>query len=59
MRIEDMSYKQFKEYCNERVCDGQWSMKEAIACVGMINEVEVAVKGKLFKKKAREKHGKN
>jgi len=55
MRIEDMSYKQFNDYCNERACDGRWSFQDAIACIGMYDEVESAVKGKLFKNKAREK----
>lgn len=53
MKIEDMSYKQFNEYCNERACDGQWSMMDAIACIGMHDEIEISVKGKLFKNKAR------
>lgn len=55
MQIEDMTYKQFDEYCHERACDGQWSMTEAIACIGMHDDVETSVKGKLFKQKAREK----
>jgi hypothetical protein len=54
MKIEDMTYKQFNEYCNERACDGQWSMMDAIACIGMHDEIEAFVKGKLFKGKARE-----
>jgi hypothetical protein len=59
MRIEDMSYKHFNDYCNERACDGQWSFMEAIACIGMHDEVESAVKGKIFKCKVREKAWKN
>jgi len=56
MGIEEMSYKKFNDYCNDRACDGRWGMLEAIACVGMIREIEDAVKGKLFfKGKAREK----
>jgi hypothetical protein len=57
--IEEMSYKEFDNWCNERACDGQWSMTNAIACIGMHDEVEAAVKGKLFKRKAREKAWRN
>jgi hypothetical protein len=52
--IEKMSYSEFNAWCNERACDGRWSMTDAIACIGMHDEVEAAVKGKLFKRKARE-----
>jgi hypothetical protein len=57
--IEEMSYAEFNEYCNDRACDGQWSMQMAIACIGLHDEVETAVKGKLFKRKAREKAWEN
>jgi hypothetical protein len=53
--IEEMSYKEFDDYCNERACDGRWGFEEAIACLGMYDEIENIVKGKLFKRKAREK----
>lgn len=52
--IEEMTYVEFHEYCNDRACDGRWGMKEAIACISMTEEVEAAVKGKFFKRKARE-----
>jgi hypothetical protein len=57
--IEEMSYKEFDDYCNERACDGRWGFEEAIACCGMIREIEESVKGKLFKRKAREKAWEN
>lgn len=57
--IEGMSYQEFKKYCSERCCDGNWSMLEAIACLDILNKIDsIKVKG-LFKKKktleAREK----
>jgi hypothetical protein len=52
--IEEMTYAEFNDYCNDRACDGRWGMMEAIACCGMMREIEGAVKGKWFKKKARE-----
>lgn len=46
-----MSYQEFKKYCNDRACDGQWSMLEAMACLQVIKEIDsIKVKG-LFKKK--------
>lgn len=35
-----MTYKEFKNYCNERVCDGRWSMEEAILCISIIEEID-------------------
>ena len=59
MNIEEMTYKQFSDYCNDRACDGQWSMMKALACIGMHDEVEAIVKRKFFKHRAREKAWKN
>lgn len=59
MNIEEMNYIEFINYCNDRACDGQWSMMDAIACSGMVKEVESVVKGKFFKKRARELAWKN
>lgn len=53
--IEEMTYEEFNDYCNERACDGRWGFKEAIACIGMHDEIETLVKGRFFKRKAREK----
>ena len=55
MNIEEMSYREFMDYCNERACDGMWGIFEAISCCKMAQEIEKTVKGKIFKKKAREK----
>lgn len=57
--IEEMSYKEFSNWCEERACDGRWSMMDAIACSEMIREIEIVVKGKIFKNKARENEWKN
>lgn len=59
MDISNMTYEEFSKWCNERACDGQWGMLMAISCAGMIKEVEVSVKGKLFKRKEREKAWEN
>lgn len=34
-----MKFKEFTNWCNERVCDGCWGMLEAIACINLINEI--------------------
>ena len=38
--IKDMTYKEFKDYCNERACDGRWSMFEAMSCISIICEID-------------------
>ena len=61
VNLEGMSYKDFKKYCNDRACDGKWSMLEAMACLDIIDKIDsIKVKG-LFSltnrkktKKARE-----
>ena len=54
--IKSMTYQEFKAWCNERACDGQWDSIEAMACcLNIIEEVDkIKVKG-LFKKKATER----
>ena len=32
-----MTYKEFNEWCNDRVCDGHWGMNTVIFCIG-VNE---------------------
>lgn len=50
-----MTYAEFRKWCNERACDGQWSMSEAMACISIMKQVEsVCVKG-IFKRWANEK----
>lgn len=46
-----MKFKEFVEWCNERACDGAWSMPDAQACICIINEVNYSSN----KKKEREK----
>lgn len=38
--FKSMNYKEFKEYCNKRACDGQWTIEEAMQCMALINDVE-------------------
>lgn len=51
-KFSNMTYKEFRDYCSERVCDGQWSMQEAISCIQIIEKIDsIKVKG-FFKKRA-------
>lgn len=57
--MKDVSYKEFKEWCNKRACDGRWSIQDAIVSSQIIDQVErVKIRG-IFKRKqtmvAREK----
>lgn len=57
--MKDVSYKEFKEWCNERACDGRWSFQDAIVSSQIIDRVErIKIRG-IFKRKqtmeAREK----
>lgn len=52
INLESMTYEQFKEYCNDRACDGKWSMLEAMSCLKVIKEIDsIKVKGLFFRKK--------
>lgn len=52
--IDVMNYKEFKQYCNDRACDGNWGMTEVLNCISIMEHVDaVKVKG-LFKKKQTE-----
>lgn len=35
-----MTYKEFVSWCNERACDGCWSMETAIYCIKIINIID-------------------
>lgn len=51
INLEEMTYQEFKNWCNDRACDGKWSMLEAMACLQVIREIDsIKIKG-LFKKK--------
>ena len=52
VNLEEMSYQDFKKWCNDRACDGRLDMLEAMACLHIIREIDsIKVKG-LFKRKA-------
>lgn len=35
----NMTFKQFKQWCNERACDGCWGMITAMACIDLIQRL--------------------
>ena len=38
--IKTLTYKEFKAFCNQRACDGRWSILEAMAYLEVIDEIE-------------------
>lgn len=53
--IEEMTYKEFQEYTEDRACDGRWDLLTAVACIDMRKRIDaVKVRG-LFKRKATER----
>lgn len=34
-----MKYKEFSDWCNERACDGCWSMATAIYCIDVCKKI--------------------
>lgn len=34
-----MKFKEFKDWCNHRACDGRWGMVDAISCMEIIGQV--------------------
>lgn len=46
-----MSYQDFNDYCNQRACDGRWSMTEAVFCIEIIERVQSIKKKGLFSKR--------
>lgn len=44
-----MPYKEFKNWCSQRACDGCWDMNTAIFCMDIIKQVE----NQLFWKRKR------
>ena len=34
-----MTFKEFREWCNDRACDGCWGMNAATICIGVISEI--------------------
>ncbi len=50
--FKNMNYDEFKEWCNDRACDGQWNVDEAMLYIPIMRAIdEIKIKG-LFKKKA-------
>lgn len=51
---EGMTYAEFRDWSNERACDGRWSLTTALGCIEIRKRVDaVKVKG-LFRRKATE-----
>lgn len=38
--IKTLTYKEFKDLCRERACDGRWSMLESMVCIDIIEEID-------------------
>lgn len=34
-----MKYKEFVDWCNQRVCDGYWDMNTAMYCIETIKDI--------------------
>ena len=35
-----MKYKEFVAWCNQRACDGCWSMGTALYCIGIMRKID-------------------
>ena len=53
-KMKDLTFEEFKKWCNMRACDGQWSVFAACFYIEAINQV-LKVKPLFSRKKAREK----
>ena len=52
-----MKYKEFVDWCNQRACDGCWSMNTAIYCIGVcetVNALPFWKRNKVWKEKYEE-----
>lgn len=55
INLETISYQEFKNWCNDRACDGKWNKIEALACLQVIGEIDnIKVKGFFKKRKTLE-----
>lgn len=48
-----MTFKQFRQWCNDRACDGCWGIKEAMYCIELIdnmNKIPFWKRNKVWKK---------
>lgn len=34
-----MKFKEFKDWCNDRACDGRWGMVASISCIEIMGQV--------------------
>ena len=35
-----MTYREFRDWCNQRACDGCWGMREAMICIDICEEIQ-------------------
>lgn len=40
--VTHISYAEFREWCNERCCDGLWNMRNAIAAIAILQVMRKA-----------------
>ena len=38
--MENMSFKEFRAWCNDRACDGCWKMLTAMACIDLLEKIQ-------------------
>lgn len=36
-----MKYKEFRKWCSDRTFDGCWGLREAITCIGIIEDLKI------------------
>lgn len=53
-KMEDLTFFEFVSWCNNRACDGSWSLCMATTCIEVIKKVK-KVKPLFGRKKAQEK----
>ena len=37
--VKKMTFKEFKAFCNERACDGQWDFMEALVYSSIVSDI--------------------
>ena len=45
-----MKFKEFVSWCNQRACDGCWSLNTAITCIKIVREEPFWRRGKVWKR---------
>ena len=38
--MENMSFKEFRAWCNNRACDGCWNMLTAMTCIELLEKIQ-------------------